>query len=707
MMRHFESVVCERLEERLVLGSHLPTLGMLEDPSNSVVRIETSMGDIDFELFDAVSPGIVTNFLNYVKGGDFGESFFHRSATIAGDTDFVLQGGGFRFADATGLDQVPQDEPVLNEFGRSNLTRTVSMARQAFQPNSATSQFFINLADNTFLDTTDGDGFTVFARVLGDDSWAVVQTIVGLAREDLRTDPSFAGDFAGAFTEVPVTAAYDSGAGVAEDSLVYIIDAELIKAGGADAFFEYSIYQPEGYAAGSVSETLSMVNTTGVAAYYQVVARAETPQARTAGQIAAAADFWYRDRVVAEGVIGAGTKLELPVSRFADASSDLVNRYVPYAFEIQSTQRLGAAVEREDFSAPTGEAFVSSGSTTWTFGAASNQTGTTDFLVWQNVTGSEAAVSVTFVFESDSPITRTYSLGAYRRGGLELFNLDFLPANQAFSVEMSADQTIVAALSHYQSAGAGSGSLSLGRAGAASQFAVLAGASMASGAGQTLTITNTSGSAATVGLTISFEDSGTPDVTIPAALSVPAMSRRTFDFASVSQVADGTPFSVRVSSNIAVYADGSRTVGDDAATTPFEVAAGRNHHFAVGFMDSDRAGIDLFETISIYNPNSVFFAGSDTTANLTIRFRYTDGYVMSTTAVVSGGERMTLDLHALALVLDESTGGRRDYAIQILADVPVVAQIDRLDLAPASGGQAGGFGTGGTILGALWRLDSL
>ncbi len=131
--------------------------------AGAVVRISTTYGDFSVEMVDNVAPANVQNFLNYVNDGDYNGTFFHRL-----ESGFVLQGGGFRFVPFSGAVQIPLDPAVVNEFNISNTRGTLAMAKLGDQPNSATSQFFINLADNSAnLDNQNG-GFTVFARVLGD-----------------------------------------------------------------------------------------------------------------------------------------------------------------------------------------------------------------------------------------------------------------------------------------------------------------------------------------------------------------------------------------------------------------------------------------------------------------------------------------------------------------------------------------------------------
>jgi peptidyl-prolyl cis-trans isomerase A (cyclophilin A) len=130
---------------------------------STTVRMQTSLGTFDVELFDDDAPQTVANFLNYVNSGAYNNSFFHRSMP-----DFVVQGGGFTWSSSTNLySQVPTEAPVINEFSldRSNLRGTIAMAKLGDDPNSATSQWFFNLGDNSDnLDNQNG-GFTVFGRV--------------------------------------------------------------------------------------------------------------------------------------------------------------------------------------------------------------------------------------------------------------------------------------------------------------------------------------------------------------------------------------------------------------------------------------------------------------------------------------------------------------------------------------------------------------
>ena len=123
--------------------------------------IETSMGSITLELDDEKAPVTVANFLAYAKAGHYDGTIFHR--VIDG---FMIQGGGF----TKSMDQKPTKAPIRNEAanGLRNARGTIAMAR-TMVVDSATSQFFINLVDNTFLDYRGPDprtfGYAVFGKV--------------------------------------------------------------------------------------------------------------------------------------------------------------------------------------------------------------------------------------------------------------------------------------------------------------------------------------------------------------------------------------------------------------------------------------------------------------------------------------------------------------------------------------------------------------
>jgi peptidyl-prolyl cis-trans isomerase B (cyclophilin B) len=139
-----------------------------------MVVLHTSHGDIRIDLDEENSPETVRNFLQYVRDGHYDGTLFHR--VIPG---FMIQGGGF----AAGMQQKPTRAPVANEAanGMKNTHYSLAMARTS-DPHSATAQFFINVADNAFLDykgpSPQGYGYCVFGKVVGGQE--VVDRIAGV-----------------------------------------------------------------------------------------------------------------------------------------------------------------------------------------------------------------------------------------------------------------------------------------------------------------------------------------------------------------------------------------------------------------------------------------------------------------------------------------------------------------------------------------------
>ena len=136
-----------------------------------MILMNTSRGDIRLELHEDTTPETAANFLSYVRRGFYNDTIFHR--VIDG---FMIQGGGFNAQ----MENKPVDKPIKNEAKTARLNKrgTVAMARTN-DPHSASSQFFINVSDNTFLNFTGENaqqyGYCVFAEVV--DGMDVVDVI--------------------------------------------------------------------------------------------------------------------------------------------------------------------------------------------------------------------------------------------------------------------------------------------------------------------------------------------------------------------------------------------------------------------------------------------------------------------------------------------------------------------------------------------------
>jgi peptidyl-prolyl cis-trans isomerase A (cyclophilin A) len=154
--------------------------------SDPIVVLKTSLGTITLQLDPTHAPLSTANFLDYVDKGFYNGTVFHR--IIPG---FMVQGGGFT-ADMT---EKPTSPPIHNEStnGLHNLRGTISMARTS-DPDSATSQFFLNLVDNSSLDPAgDQPGYAVFGKIIGGldvlDKMAQVPTTTKGMYENVPVDP--------------------------------------------------------------------------------------------------------------------------------------------------------------------------------------------------------------------------------------------------------------------------------------------------------------------------------------------------------------------------------------------------------------------------------------------------------------------------------------------------------------------------------------
>lgn len=143
----------------------------------TIVQVKTSLGDFEVNLFDETTPVTVQNFLSYVNNGRYNGTVIHRSVP-----GFIIQGGGFRFIDQLPLTPIQTNAAIINEPKLSNVRATIAMAKVQGNPNSATSQWFINLADNSAgspkLDIVEG-AYTVFGQINATDM-EVVMAIANL-----------------------------------------------------------------------------------------------------------------------------------------------------------------------------------------------------------------------------------------------------------------------------------------------------------------------------------------------------------------------------------------------------------------------------------------------------------------------------------------------------------------------------------------------
>jgi cyclophilin family peptidyl-prolyl cis-trans isomerase len=686
-LRTSAAAFAEALEPRMLLSdTPLPSLADLSNPNNVVVRVETNLGDIDFELFNAGSPGgsaapnTVANFLNYVRDGDFDLSFLHRLAFIDEDP-FVLQGGGFRFDDDAGLSRVPTDDPILNEFDadRSNVERTIAMARIGGQPHSATSQWFINLGDNLQLDGVDG-GFTVFGRVLDDRSWDVVQQIVMLSTfvfADVIVDAggevapgpggqpvplTGANPVSFALTETPVVidpAPIPSGTlrspALEERFLVIVEDAEIIKPADIGLFFANRLAYPEGFRSPNTATTVEIGNLdNNNEAQFQVVVRYENGD---------------RDTVIDFGTVAPGGHATVEIADF-ELSLDIVRAFVPYAIEVYSTHPVSAALTHTDMGATIGESFVNvtdqeaygaGGLRRWDFAGLQSIDAEAvqerfPFLVWQNLTLETATITIRIARNGQNDQVFTRELEGLRRGGLELWNIAGY-TNGVQSVIVTSDQDLVAALSVYEVRDDGSGASehahgALGTvAGPASEGAL---AGIRIGDGESYISVHNPSKTQIILVDLNFFNSSGVFESVP--LTIQRNFRARFDLHNLLDnpaLSEGETFTVTYRARIGAPAGpASASVQyvsaseGESVSTPFQTFAAHQSVFSGGGLASDQET----EILSIFNPYSASDPDAPTITAV-IRFRFVDDSVAIPLQLLGPGERIDIDTSTLTSIM--------------------------------------------------------
>lgn len=216
--------------------------------TGQVVRFDTVVGKFDVALRPDVAPQEVANFLGYVQRGDYANTFFHRSASLDGGPISIVQGGGY-YVTSGGVATIQSQPPVPLEYNLPNQRGTIAAARTS-DPNSATSQWYFNVRDNTsILGPSNGGGYTVFGSVIG-SGMSVVDAVAALPRVNAGSP----------FDELPVRN-YSSG-NVQNSNLVVvnsITTVPLLPTGSGASALTFSI---QNSASGVVAASLSGSNLT-------------------------------------------------------------------------------------------------------------------------------------------------------------------------------------------------------------------------------------------------------------------------------------------------------------------------------------------------------------------------------------------------------------------------------------------------------------
>lgn len=704
----------ESLEPRLHLSG---SVGELESPGHTVVQVRlpfSPLADesvVQIELLDDEAPGAAGAFLAAVRGGHLDEMFFHRY--VPGS---VLEGGAFRWDVERGLDVVLPGEVVeAGDGARSNTAWTVALvpgAEGGAGGGAAGNRFIINLGDNSA--EFDALGYIVFGVVLESSRPTLEMYTSGVTPTDLTQSPLLAGDFAGEFGAVPWNATNFSGGppvefNGGENRLLHVRDIEVVKAAGADRFYEHASWYPEGFAGATISEFLPIVNPNDEGVHYQVIARFETG---------------LRDLVVAEGFIGAGMRGGITISAAGSAESALVPQGMPYALEVQSTLPVGAMLSHYDFGSATGESFTDEapGATFFAGVDMRADSGVRSFLVW--LAREEGDVRVTFR-RGEVEQTVTVHTEELRRGGLALHDLVGAGLAPDGVVDIIVHGLVTAAVTTYVEdfspaapGGDGYAVATLGTPGRAEVMgfnpvryeyfvdlrdAVIPLVQLREGSDERVHLFNPGKQETSVTILLAGAEGAEGETMIAAGeWTIDAGGSGVIELSDLEALAGGGRFSMVIRSDNGVVAQHLRLNTEDAAATRPAALASDRWVFGEGFMDPSRAGVNVFETLSLFNPAAAELGGDGAEAVVTLLFRYSDGFALELAYTLAAGRSLHLDLDGLEEVLDQGWEEQRYfYGLEIVSSVPVVAQLEHFDLTLGTADAAGGFGTLGVVVGAM------
>lgn len=674
------SPVFEPLEQRVALdATPFPTLEMLEDPSNAVVRLETRYGTIDLELFGGDAPIASAGFIDLTDDGGYGSTFFHR--LVAGAS---LAGGLFRFSDEEGLSLRESTFNVDGEFLRPNVEQTIAVH---VVDGATTGEWVFNLADNS----GGGPGeWLVIGRVV--QGWETVQTIAALPIEDLSG--FFTGTPGEGLTEVPVTGNDPPPTEVTEDLLVLLRDAQVIKEFGTTDFYTNVLYYPEGFSWERVFEAVELLNPGESAADYKVLVRYE---------------WGSRDATLAKGTLEADRRETIIVSP-GEVLSTLVRGHTPYAFEIWSTGPIAAGIRHMDFRSGVGEAFFNPASApdpellrSWSFNQAALGYGESEaFILWQNITGEDTTVTLTLYFQNADPIVETFTLEAHRRGGVRIRDLELPPGEEFVGALVTADTEIVASITRFDrrpgdddEGGPRQGGIAaLGTPGGGTTEGVAPWTHR--GRNDTLSILNTGTETATVTFFVLEEEDedeeeghGHPtpvqvQVTVaPGRLlilseddilgSEEGPARFAFWSIDGPWQHGGRAFSLRYTSDVPVTVS-FQTSAFRGTGTAFGYFGAEETHFADARVFTAPRGAPFGkQALAVYNPGD-----TDVTLHFVFRFSGHEP-VVTQTLTLGAGESLVQRVNRFAPLLAQFLHGlgslkHNAYSVSVIASAPVVAQ---------------------------------
>ena len=442
--------------------------------------------------------------------------------------------------------------------------------------------------------------------------------------------------------------------------------------------FTHRIFYPEGFANDRISEFVSIANPNDTPARFSVILRYETGN---------------RDAVIVNNaVIEAGSRSGVTLTDPRTGRLTGVRKNAPYSIEIVSDSQIGATLSHYDFNISTGEAFTETTSDEWIFARVQRVPGVVkDFIVYFNPNPFDVVVTLSTVDANGNTIEVSNTVGALRRGGLNIDNTVALPTG-LFGVELNAQPAdaadnpafigITAALSHFDLEDeSGFGVLGDGQGGA--KIGVITSAERGATITSEVVIYNARNTPATVDLNGQYIRADLPD--LARRFQVPAKSTIVLTGTDLGLI-ENQPIGITYSSNrfVSVVIDQQQSGDANAITAPTQ--AGTDFFYGDAFIGKKRAGELYFETLNFFNPRTQDL-------DINVELFYLNGTSDVVTVNVKAGGFDELLLHELDQSLN-NPNRTNSFSIQTTASAPFVTSLTHYDLFLGGGWTMVGAPTG-------------
>lgn len=614
-----------------------------------------------FLLVGSTFPGIRT--------GNYTVSVDGPPVAAAPDDDHANQGNlaGATVLDVNAINGNASDTGIIDTITDTDLFRYTTIGRgelfiQVFTPGSTSPDFTVRIFDSNGVEITELANSTGVTGVPG-----------------ITAATSFVASGPGQTFYILVDSTGDQDTG----NYTLRVDGPALTT---------RTYFPEGFANARIREFISLVNPNDEAVSYSITVYY--------------ADTNLGSAVVASGTLAAGARGGTTLSFGRDVTGDGIADFAPgiianeaYAIVVESTLRLGASFSHYDAnlarSGSIGEAFTDVTANRWDFPDVVRNPGVIEeFLVYFNPNSFDVNVTITAFTGSGSPIVLpVVTLGANRRGGLEIHNVAALPIG-TFAIEVTsapvnsannaANIGIVAAISRYDLVDRFAFGY-LGVRDGGSTTNIITNLTNGTDISSEFTIFNSGSTAATVDIVGSFlDDPALPDLVRQVTVGAGQRLRLTGDFLAFPS---NEPLGLRITSNTNVAISSiERQRGDASATTAFN-EAGTSFFFGDAFMNPARAGNLYTESLAFYNPGT-----ADTQVSIT--FFFADGAAERVrTETVTAQDFLLLRLENIAQVV-QNRPLLNFFAMRIDSAEGIIVSLTHFD-----GFLGGGWSTGGAAIG--------